>query len=294
MMQDAKQGVDQIETIRSSGYSAAVETARVYYNSDDADRFYHAIWGGEDIHIGWYETKAEPIADASRKTVARMADRIADGLNANSRILDMGSGYGGAARYLAKRFDCSVVALNLSEAENERCRELNKTQGLEHKIEIVDGSFEQVPTGDQVFDLVWSQDAILHSGDRSRVITEVARILKPNGRFVFTDPMQSDECPEGVLQPILDRIHLRTLGSPRFYRQECQRVGLVEVGFEDATDQLVNHYSRVLQETDRRRGALVAEVSESFIERMKHGLGHWIEGGQLGHLAWGIFEFRTA
>ena len=33
-----------------------VSIARDYYNSDDADNFYHEIWGGEDIHIGLYRS----------------------------------------------------------------------------------------------------------------------------------------------------------------------------------------------------------------------------------------------
>ena len=46
-------------------YSQAVRTAQEYYNSEDADTFYATIWGGEDIHIGLYESEDEPIADAS-------------------------------------------------------------------------------------------------------------------------------------------------------------------------------------------------------------------------------------
>jgi ubiquinone/menaquinone biosynthesis C-methylase UbiE len=44
-------------------------------------------------------------------------------------------------------------------------------------------------------------------------MTEVDRVLKPGGELVFTDPMQADDCPDGVLQPVLDRIHLESLGS---------------------------------------------------------------------------------
>lgn len=284
-------GANPVKQTPPQAYSDVVETARNYYNSDDADRFYFTIWGGEDIHIGWYESAEQPIAEASRNTVVRLADRVARRLNENSHVLDIGSGYGGAARYLAKRFGCSVTALNLSEAENQRCRELNQQQGLDQRITVVDGSFESIPALDQSYDLVWSQDAILHSGQREQVLVEVARVLKPGGRFLFTDPMQSDVCPAGVLQPILDRIHLTSLGSPEFYRAACQRQGLQEIAFEEATSQLVNHYCRVLEETTTRHDELAAEVSEDYIERMKVGLGHWIEGGRAGHLTWGIFEF---
>ncbi|MFB6261723.1 MAG: SAM-dependent methyltransferase, partial [Thiohalorhabdaceae bacterium] len=53
----------------SEEYSEAVETAREYYNSEDADTFYFTIWGGEDLHIGMYQSEDEPIFDASVRTV---------------------------------------------------------------------------------------------------------------------------------------------------------------------------------------------------------------------------------
>ncbi|WP_166397111.1 SAM-dependent methyltransferase [Rubrobacter marinus] len=270
--------------------SSAVNTARDYYNSPDADRFYSTVWGGEDIHVGLYESPDEPIFTASRRTVERMAASLPT-LGPDSRVLDMGSGYGGSARYLANAAGCRVVALNLSEVENERARELNREKGLSGLVEVVDGSFEAIPFGDEHFDVVWSQDAILHSGERETVLREVARVLKPGGRFTFTDPMQSDDCPDGVLQPILDRIHLGSLGSPGFYRRAAGEAGLKEVDFEDHSGQLPTHYARVLEETEKREDELLRSVDEGYIRRMKKGLRHWVDGGNNGYLAWGIFRF---
>ncbi|WP_290651095.1 methyltransferase domain-containing protein [Aquisalimonas sp.] len=277
----------------TQSYTGAVATAREYYNSNDADRFYHNVWGGEDIHIGLYEDDQEPIADASRRTVAHMADLLGE-LGPDHRVLDLGAGYGGSARYLATTFGCPVVALNLSEVENERDREMNKAVGLDHLIEVLDASFEDVPYADGHFDVVWSQDSFLHSGDREKVVQEAARVLKPGGVLIFTDPMQTDDCPQGVLQPILDRIHLETLGSPAFYRETAKKYGLVEIGFEDHSHQLPRHYGRVLQETKAREPSLEGLISAEYIERMKTGLQHWVNGGNNGYLAWGIFRFRKA
>ena len=275
----------------STQYSPAVSTAREYYNSDDADNFYFTIWGGEDIHIGLYQSDDEPIADASRRTVEEMAARLGN-LDESARVIDLGAGYGGSARCLAKKYGCHVIALNLSEVENERDRQMNREQKLDSLINVVDASFESVPAENASFDIVWSQDAFLHSGERIKVLEEIDRILKPGGELVFTDPMQADDCPEGVLQPILDRIHLETLGSPAFYREQAKKLGWEEVGFEEHTRQLVNHYSRVLAETERREEEIAGVVSREYIERMKKGLGHWIEGGKKGYLSWGIFHFR--
>ncbi len=268
----------------------ATVTAQSYYNSSDADTFYYTIWGGEDIHIGLYQDADEDIGTASRRTVAQMAEYTEVG--PDSVVLDIGSGYGGAARYLADRFGCKVVALNLSEVENERAREQNRKAGLEDKIEVVDGSFEDIPFEDNSFDLIWSQDAMLHSGRREQVLKEAARVLKPGGRMVFTDPMRSDDCETEELGPILARLDLEDLACPSFYRETLGRLGFEEIGFDENTPQLAAHYQRVHDETVVRDAELSKVVSRDYIERMKTGLRHWVEGGQKGRLSWGIFQFR--
>ena len=277
----------------SGNYSEAVNIARDYYNSEDADNFYAIIWGGEDIHIGLYESDDEPIIDASHRTVRHMSSLLND-LGPQHHVLDIGSGYGGAARYLASTFGCHVTALNLSEKENQRHWDINQKRGLTDKIDVVDGSFEAIPVEDSHFDLVWSQDAILHSGHRAVVLNEVSRVLKPGGQFIFTDPMQADDCPEGVLQPILDRIHLSSLGSPAFYREQLEQLGFKEILFEEHTQQLINHYSRVQSETASHRDELEKHVSSDYIDRMIKGLGYWVEGGKNDYLCWGIFVFQKS
>jgi sarcosine/dimethylglycine N-methyltransferase len=207
-------------------------------------------------------------------------------------VLDIGAGYGGGARRMVDRYGCHVVCLNLSEAENNRNREMNGEAGVADRIDVIDGSFEDVPLEDASMDAVWSQDAILHAGDRTRVLREVDRVLKPGGRFVFTDPMQANDCPEGVLDPILARIHLPDLGSPDFYRGVAAELGWKDLGFEEMTHQLVAHYSRVLETTEAEAPRLAGRVSDEYLERMKTGLRHWIEGGKAGYLSWGVFLFE--
>jgi glycine/sarcosine/dimethylglycine N-methyltransferase len=272
-------------------YSSTVNTARDYYNSSDADNFYAIIWGGEDIHVGMYEGETEDIAAASRRTVERMAAGAQIG--PQTKVLDVGAGYGGAARYLARTFGCKVTCLNLSEVENERNRELNRAQGLHHLVDVVDGSFEDLPFEDNSYDLIWSQDAFLHSGDRSRVLEEVVRVLRPGGELIFTDPMSADGTPTSALSPILARLQLDSMGSPGYYRRQLLRLGMASVDFQDATHQLANHYQRVLEETERRDGELEGHVSTEYRERMKAGLRHWVNGGRAGNLAWGIFRARA-
>jgi len=272
-------------------YSSEVETAREYYNSQDAHNFYYTIWGGEDLHLGIYKTEDEDIYTASRRTIDTMAS-YADKIDENTKIIDLGGGFSGSARHLAQKYGCHVTVLNLSETENERGRKMNKEQGLDHLIEVIDGSFDDIPFSDETFDIVWSEDAILHSDDRRKVIQETARVLKPGGDLIFTDPMQTEDCDEEVLKPIYDRINLSSLGSPKFYRETCKEFGLKEQTFNEMPDQLTLHYARVLDETEKNEHKLEGVVSKEYREHMKEGLRSWVKGGKEGNLTWGIFHFK--
>ncbi len=107
--------------------------------------------GGEHIHVGLYRHPKEPIKDASPRIVHKMAEKL--NLTADSKVLDLGSGYSGAARYLAKTYQCKVTCLNLSETQNARNVEFNKQQNLDHLIEVVEGNFEDIPFPDNSFDV---------------------------------------------------------------------------------------------------------------------------------------------
>ncbi len=267
-----------------------VAVAERYYDSRDADEFYFHIWGGEDIHVGLYDS-TDDIAEASRLTVARMAE-VAAPITAEQRVLDIGAGYGGAARQLARRFGCRVHCLNISEVQNDKNRRLSAEQGLADNITVVHGSFEAIPEPDARFDLVWSQDAILHSGRREQVLREAFRVLKPGGRFVFTDPMQADDCDPAALQPVYDRIHLQSLGSFAFYREAARRVGFEEGAVIDLTPQLRRHYHRVGEVLRGKYDEMTSRASRDYLDRMLVGLRNWVEAADAGQMAWGIMLFR--
>lgn len=272
-------------------HSSVVEKARTYYDSDDADNFYHRIWGGEDIHIGIYEAEQEPIRRASHRTVEKMAEKIAH-LKAGTKALDIGAGYGGSARHLARAKEYHVICLNLSAVQNERNRRLNEEQMLSILVEVVDGSFEDLPFDSESFELVWSQDAILHSGNRRRVFEEVNRVLRPGGEFIFTDPMQRAGVEAAALRPVLERIHLDSMGSVEDYQAYARDLGWECLEADRRPENLVTHYSRVLRELKDRHDELREHCTSEYLERMKAGLQHWIEAGQRQALDWGILRFR--
>lgn len=273
-----------------SNQSTAEKITESYYDSSDADRFYETVWGGEDIHIGMYE-EGMSVFDASRRTVATMAGLLKH-LNTDSKVLDLGSGYGGSARYLAGTYGCRVTCLNLSEVQNERNRSLNREQGLDDRITVMHGSFETIPCDDDSFDIIWSQDAFLHSDRREIVLQEINRVLKPGGELIFTDPMQADDCPDGVLQPVYDRLSLESLASFGFYRKQLTGLGFAEMDTIELTRQLRKHYATIKENLQQRYQELVRSISTDYMDKMLLGLDNWVSAADQGYLAWGILHFQ--
>lgn len=67
---------------------------------------------------------------------------------------------------------------------------------------------------------------------------------------------------------------------------------MTEVVINEMPEQLVNHYSRVLQEVENNYDDIIRKSSETYIQRMMNGLKHWIAGGKKGYLNWGILVFK--
>lgn len=273
---------------------SSTSTARDYYNSPSSDNFYYTIWGGEDIHIGIYTSPSDTIKAASQRTVERLA--ALSSITSSTRVLDLGAGYGGGARWLARTYGCKVTCLNLSEVQNERNRVMSKEQGLGELIEVVDGAFERLPFEEGSFDLVWSQDSFLHSNEQEAIVQEISKVLvREGGNVVFTNIMAAEDADPERMVPIKKRLSLESdLATTRFYSTEFAKHGFEDAGFVNETEHLVTHYSRVMAALSDAAGADggASGISEEFVENAKTGLRHWVDGGNDGQLEWGIFHFR--
>ena len=122
----------------------------------------------------------------------------------------------------------------------------------------------------------------LTEGLLKKVFEEVARVLAKGGQFIFTDPMQSAKCPKNVLKPILDRIHLDSLGSIEHYQKMAKDCGLTEVEIMDLSQNLPAHYGRVLQELVAQHNNLIRVCAEEYLANMKVGYQTGLEVAKPG------------
>ncbi|MEK8015277.1 MAG: methyltransferase domain-containing protein [Candidatus Parabeggiatoa sp.] len=272
-------------------YSEKEQIAQNYYDNIETDQIYAMIWGGEHIHFGIYLAADDPIPEASQRTVATMAETLRN-IHQGSRVIDLGAGYGGSARYLAKNYGCSVSCLNLSKLQNQRNQQLNQAQNLAHLIEVKEGSFEDISYPDNSFDIVWSQDAIIHSGNRRQVLEEIRRVLKPGGELIFTDTLQNDTCSPDRLQPAFNRLQINDAGSFLFYRNSLQELGFTEVKVVDLSKHVNTHYIRFRDEMLMRYEEIAKQTSKESVDNALKSIEPWIAFYQKGDMQWGLFHYN--
>jgi len=134
---------------------------------------------GEDIGQSSWMTAAEWL---------RFSDQTQVG--AHSHVLEVGSGSGGPAVYLAVARGCRVTGIDVNEQGVKNAARLALAKGVDGRVSfhVVDAS-RQLPFPAATFDVVLSNDAMCHIPDRLSVLTEWHRVLRPGGRILFTDAM---------------------------------------------------------------------------------------------------------
>jgi ubiquinone/menaquinone biosynthesis C-methylase UbiE len=138
-------------------------------------------------------TEPEYLAEVERRFLGESWFAQADGARPYSRlipfgelagkdVLEIGCGSGVHAKLLAEA-GARVTAIDLTPTAVEMTRTRLALHGLEGTV--VEADAEALPFGDASFDFVWSWGVIHHSADTSRVIAELARVLRPRGRLAF-------------------------------------------------------------------------------------------------------------
>jgi sarcosine/dimethylglycine N-methyltransferase len=109
------------------------------------------------------------------------------GIAPERRVLDVCSGMGGPARYLAFHYGCRATGLDITESRHEGAIRLTRLVGLEDRVDFHLGNALAMPFADASFDVVLGQEAFCHVPDKPRLIAECVRVVRPGGVIAFTD-----------------------------------------------------------------------------------------------------------
>jgi SAM-dependent methyltransferase len=224
------------------------------------------------------EAYGQDLGQSSWLTAAEwlgFADQV--GLGPESQVLEVGSGSGGPAVYLAAERQCRVTGVDINEHGVRNARSLVASRALEERVrfEVVDAS-QPLPFADECFDAVLSNDAMCHIANRLAVLRDWHRVLRSGGRVLFTDAM--------VLTGIVSQEELATRSSIGFYlfvppganEAMLREAGFKVLGVQDVTANAAAVATRWHDGRARHRGALIEREGEANF----HGLQRFLRSVQ--------------
>lgn len=119
------------------------------------------------------------------KTTRDQAERLT--LDPNSKVLDIGCGTGGPARYLASNYGCHVEGIDLTPELVETGQTLTERCGLSELINLQIGNALDLPFPDESFDVVWCQNVTMNIENKMGFLSGAYRVLKSGGQFTSTE-----------------------------------------------------------------------------------------------------------
>jgi len=129
-----------------------------------------------------------PVDQFHTRGLLATADLARDAaLEPSARVLDLGSGIGGPARYLAAMFDCRVTGVDLSPGFVETATYLTARSGLSDRVTFQTGDALHLSFDDASFDAVFLQHVVMNIENRAALYAEVRRVLAPGGRLAIYD-----------------------------------------------------------------------------------------------------------
>ena len=188
------------------------------------------------------------------------------GITRHHVVLDVCSGMGGPARYIAHRLGCRVVGLDFTVSRHHSAQRLTHLVGLDHLVRFEHGNALAMPFGDASFDVVMGQEAWCHVPDKARLIAECVRVVKPGGTIAFTDILRRATLSEAEFTRLQRGLLFPTLETQDGYRALLEGHGYSVV----ACDDLSEDWARILvQRLAMYRGLKDDTIREFGAERFR-------------------------
>lgn len=242
------------------------------YSPDSGAIFYRYVMGdrGAAIHYGHYledETPMRVAVEVSTWALLEMA-KVFSGIPLAGEGVDLGSGAGGSAHFLARETGAKVCCVDLCQNLNEDNLRDARALGLGDLVSTWEGSFHALPSdwGGR-FAWAWSQDAFCHAEERRSVFEEAARVLKAEGRLIFSDLFRDEQAGDEDLCAFTGVNAVGSMGTIGETLSILNEAGFEVLGQNDWSHFLCRNFVAMAGQIEKFREEMVAQgVDERMIE----------------------------
>lgn len=169
-----------------------------------------------------------------RKATQELASQLH--IEETMQVLDVGSGLGGASRYLAREFGCRVTGLDLTEEYCRVATMLARRLGLDSLVSYRHGNAICMPFEDTSFDVLWTQHAAMNVADKAGLYGEMWRVLKPGGVLALYDILAGAGGAVYFPVPWAREPSISFLIPPRQLRDTLEGIGFEVLSWRDTTE----------------------------------------------------------
>jgi SAM-dependent methyltransferase len=158
-----------------------------------------------------------------REATAAIAAQL--GVLPGMRVLDIGSGIGGAARFVAEQHDCHVTGIDLTEEYVRTATTLTKLVGLADRVDFRHVSALAMPFASETFDAAYMQHVGMNIADKDALFAEARRVLKRGAAFVVYDVMVTGKGAPSFPVPCATTADLAFMATAGAYRRALEAAG---------------------------------------------------------------------
>jgi phosphoethanolamine N-methyltransferase len=227
------------------------------------------------------------VSTGGHETTEYLCEKLGGSLRPGVRVLDVGSGIGGAMFHLAKAYGAIVTGVDLAPEMIKLAEERAQELAAPSTVTSILGDVLTQPF-DSRFGIVWSRDALMHLPDKPRLFSHLLGLTEPGGRLVITDYARGvgEGSPEF-------RAYIASTGyhvvDPAAYGKFLEGAGYVDVRVEDATDRFVGILEREIAYLDANRADFLRSFSEDDLNYLVERWKMKVRFCQAGDMKWGIY-----
>lgn len=187
-----------------------------------------------------------------------------------AHVLDVGSGLGGPARYIADRSGAAVTALELQPDLNETAVALTARAGLASSVTHLNGDILAGDAGVAQFTGLVSMLCFLHIPDRAELFSSCAAALKPGGLLFIDDYFERGRLTDEEKTQLADTVYCSYLPDRDTYIADVEAAGFTDVRVTDKTSDWSAFVLDRLTKFRSARSDLITRYDEATVDSLDH------------------------